>query len=136
MEQSGYVERPDYRVDILPRRNAVRAWWGDTLLGETTRSLLVDEQDHGLVFYFPRDDVHMDRLRPTDHSSYCPFKGHASYFRVDAAGGGEGGADADNVAWSYEDPYPEVARIRGYVAFYQDRVRVEVGVAARRAPRS
>ena len=131
MEQSGYVERPDYRVDILPRRNAVRAWWGDTLLAETTRSLLVDEQDHGLVFYFPRDDVSIDRLRPTDHSSYCPFKGHASYFRVDGSGD-----DGDNVAWSYDDPYPEVARLRGHVAFYQDRVRVEVGVAARRPPRS
>jgi uncharacterized protein (DUF427 family) len=131
MEQSGYAERPDYRVDILPRRNAVRAWWGDSLLAETTRSLLVDEQDHGLVFYFPRDDVRMEQLQPTDHDSYCPFKGHASYFRVDGAGD-----DGDNVAWSYEEPYPEVARLRDYVAFYQDRVRVQVGVAARRLPKS
>jgi uncharacterized protein (DUF427 family) len=128
-EPSGYVDRPDYRVDLLPRRNQVRAWWGDTLLAETTRSVLVDEQDHGLVVYFPRDDVHLDRLRPTDHDSYCPFKGHASYFSVDAEG-----EDGDNVAWSYEDPYPEVARLRGYVAFYQDRVRIELGVAARRIP--
>jgi uncharacterized protein (DUF427 family) len=33
------------------------------------------------------------------------------------------------VAWTYRDPYPEVARIRGFVAFYQDRVTVEIGVA-------
>ena len=129
MEQSGYVDRPDYRVDILPRRNAVRAWWGDTLLAETTRSLLVDEQDHGLVVYFPRDDVRMAALRPTDHRTRCPFKGWASYWSVDGDGG-------ENVAWSYEDPYPEVARLRDFVAFYQDRVRVELGVAERRLPPS
>ena len=130
MEQSGYVDRPDYRVDILPRRNAVRAWWGDTLLAETTRSLLVDEQDHGLVFYFPRDDVRMEHFKPTDHTTRCPFKGWASYWSL------EGEADGENLAWSYEDPYPEVARLRDHVAFYQDRVRVEVGQAARRVPPS
>ena len=114
-------ERFDYRVDILPRRNAVRAWWGDTLLAETTRSLLVDEQDHGLVFYFPRADVHLDALQVTDTVTYCPFKGKASHWAL--ASGGQ------DVAWSYEEPYPEVARLAGYVAFYQDRVDVTIGVA-------
>ena len=116
---SGYVDRPDYRVDILARRNLVRAWFDGKVLAETTRPLLVDEQDHGLVFYFPRDDVRMERLQPTDTRTRCPYKGEASYWRVDAEGG-------DDVAWSYEDPYPEVERLRGCVAFYQDRVGIEV----------
>jgi len=126
LTKSGYGERPDYRVDLLPRRNRVVARVGDVVLGETERPLLVDEQDHGLVFYFPREDVHLERLQPTDSVSYCPFKGKASYWSTSDGG--------ENVAWSYEDPYPEVSRLAGFVAFYQDRVDVQVGVAARRAP--
>lgn len=121
MEPSGYVERPDYRVDILARRNEVSAWLGDTLLARTTASLLVDEQDHGLVFYFPRADVLVE-LTPDPQTSRCPYKGDASYWRFDG--------DGDSaICWSYDDPYPPVLRIVDHVAFYQDRVRVQLGVA-------
>ena len=121
MEPSGYEARPDYRVDLLARRNRVVARHGDQVLADTEHSLLVDEQDHGLVFYFPRQDVFLEHLTPTDDTSRCPYKGNASYWRLV-----EGGKP---IAWSYEDPYPQVARLAGYVAFYQDRVQVEVGVA-------
>ena len=66
--------------------------------------------------------------RPTDHTSLCPFKGHASYWSVEGDGSG---ADGENVAWSYEKPFPEVARLKDHVAFYQNRVRVEIGMPAR-----
>jgi uncharacterized protein (DUF427 family) len=128
LRRSGYVERPDYRVDILARRNRIVVRSDDDLLAETERPLLVDEQDHGLVFYLPRDDVRMDRLEPSDTVTYCPFKGRAAHWRLV-------GTDGPDVAWSYEEPYQEVARIAGYVAFYQDRVTVEIGVAARRGSR-
>lgn len=124
MAVSGYVERPDYRVDILARRNLVRAWWGDVLLAESDRCLLIDEQDHGLVFYFPRSSVRFEQLEATDHSTYCPFKGHASYWRPV-------GDSSTGLAWSYETPFPEVARLGGCIAFSQDRVRVELGTAPR-----
>jgi uncharacterized protein (DUF427 family) len=124
MEPSGYVTRPDYRVDVLARRNRFTARAGDAVLASSERCLLVDEQDHGLVVYFPREDVDLEALAPTTSTSRCPYKGNASYWRL--AAGAEGDAD---VAWSYEEPYPEVARIAGYVAFYQDRVTVSVGVA-------
>jgi uncharacterized protein (DUF427 family) len=121
MSVSGWVERPDYRVDILRRRNLVTVRHGGRTLARTTAALLVDEQDHGLVFYVPEDDVDFDLLRPSDDSSRCPWKGDASYWRL--ADGGE------PVAWTYRDPYPQVAPIRGHLGFYQDRVTVEVGVA-------
>jgi uncharacterized protein (DUF427 family) len=121
VKPSGYLDRPDYRVDLLRRRNRVTAHHVDQVLAETWDAVLVDEQDHGLVFYFPRDDVQLDVLVRTDHHTRCPFKGVASYWRL-----GEG---TEPVAWSYEDPYPEVARIAGHVAFYQDQVQVEVGEA-------
>ncbi len=116
------MERPDYRVDIRVRRNHVRAQVEGLQLAETDAPLLVDEQDHALVFYFPRSDVLMDALRPTDTSTYCPFKGHASYWRL-----ADDGSDLGDIAWSYESPYAEVARLAGCIAFYQDKVTVEVG---------
>lgn len=129
MAESGYVERPDYRVDILARRNRVTARYGDQVLAESDRCLLVDEQDHALVFYFPRQDVRMEVLEPTDHHTRCPFKGTASYWRLPGDG-------PPNLAWSYESPYPEVARLEGYVAFYQDAVQLEIGTAPTFIPRA
>lgn len=122
MEPSAFVERPDYRVDILARRNRVTASIDGVVLADSERCLLVDEQDHGLVFYFPPDDVDLELFVPDDHTSRCPFKGTATYRRYARDGG-------DVVAWSYEDPYPEVARLAGYVAFHQDTVELRIGVA-------
>ena len=121
MSASAWAVRPDYRVDILPRRNLVTARHGEAVLARSTSALLVDEQDHGLVFYFPEADVNFELLTPTEDHSRCPFKGDASYWRL--AGGSE------PIAWTYREPYPEVARIHGHVGFYQDRVTLEVGVA-------
>jgi uncharacterized protein (DUF427 family) len=122
MEDSGFVARPDYRVDLLARRNRVTASFGGEVLADSARTLLVDEQDHGIVFYFPPDDVHLERFVTDDRTSRCPYKGTATYRRLDHDG-------PEVLVWSYEDPYPEVIRLRGFVAFYQDVVDLQVGVA-------
>jgi len=118
--RSMYRERPDYRVDVLARTNVMTAWLGETCLARSNACLTVDEQDHGLVVYFPPDAVDFSRLEPTDHRTVCPFKGQAVYWRV-AGGKGTG------LAWSYPEPFPQVARLAGYVAFDQDEVRVSIG---------
>jgi uncharacterized protein (DUF427 family) len=74
-----------------------------------------------VVFYLPVADVDLSALEPIDRVTTCPYKGDASYWRL--ADGSE------PVAWTYRQPHPEVARLAGHVAFYQDRVSVEVGVA-------
>jgi len=122
VEHSGYVERPDYRVDIHSRRNRVTASIGGVVLADSTRTLLVDEQDHGLVFYFPPDDVRLDRFAPDDRTSVCPYKGTATYLRAEVD-------EVEVLAWRYPSPTPEVARLAGYLAFYQDVVEVRVGTA-------
>jgi uncharacterized protein (DUF427 family) len=121
MEPSAFVDRPDYRVDILARRNRVTVTLGPQILADSERCLLVDEQDHGLVFYVPEADVDFELLTPTDDRTRCPYKGDASYWRlVDGT---------DPVAWTYREPYPEVARLLGHIGFYQDRVTVQIGIA-------
>ena len=122
MEPSGFVDRPDYRVDIIARRNRVTVSIGDDVLADSERCLLVDEQDHGLVFYFPPEDVRLDLFLPDERTTRCPFKGTATYRKY-------AGPEGDVLIWTYEEPYPEVARLAAYVAFFQDAVQVRVGVA-------
>jgi uncharacterized protein (DUF427 family) len=125
LTRSMWTERPDYRVDLLARRNRVTVRSGSDVVAETHRPLFVDEQDHGLVVYVPRADVRMELLEPSDRVTHCPFKGAASHWRLV-------GTEGPDVAWSYETPFPEVARIAGYIAFYQDLIHVELGQAPKR----
>jgi uncharacterized protein (DUF427 family) len=121
-QHPGYSVYFDYRVDILRRRNLVTAVCGGRELARSERTLLVDEQDHGLVFYFPKADVDFTLLEPMPgHHTRCPWKGEASYWKL--AGGEE------PVAWAYEDPLSQVAPIKDHVAFYQNIVTVALGVA-------
>lgn len=122
MEHSGYVARPDYRVDVLARRNRVTVSFDGEVLADSVRTLLVDEQDHGLVFYFPPDDVRLERFVADGRTSHCPYKGTATYLRLAAEG-------TEVLVWSYADPRPEVARLAGYLAFFQDAVDLRVGTA-------
>ena len=118
--RSMYHERPDYRVDLLARTNVIAAWLDEICLARSNACLIVDEQDHGLVAYFPGDAVDFSYLEPTGHRTICPFKGQAVYWRV-------AGSEGTGIAWSYPEPFPEVARLAGYVAFDQDKVRVTIG---------
>lgn len=118
--RSLWGERPDYRVDLLARTNVVTASLDGVELAKSSSCLFVDEQDHGLAIYFPADSVDFSRLEPIEQRSVCPFKGQAVYW---APAGGDG----QWVAWSYQEPFPEVARIAGYLAFDQARVTVQVG---------
>jgi uncharacterized protein (DUF427 family) len=61
--------------------------------------------------------VDMSLLERTDHATYCPYKGDASYFSIPL-----GGERSRNAIWSYENPYEAVAEIRDHLAFYPDRV--------------
>jgi uncharacterized protein (DUF427 family) len=87
----------------------VRARWKDTLLAESDRTLLV-EGNH----YFPLADVVMAHLERSEHSTFCGWKGDASYYDVVA-----GGERNENAAWYYAEPYDAAAEIKGYVAFWR-----------------
>lgn len=119
--ETGYDSRPDYRVDLLRRRNRVRVTVAGRVLADTTAAIVVDEQDHGLVFYVPVRDVDLGQLVATDDRTRCPYKGWANYWRH---------VDGDEpIAWGYREPYPQVAQLLDHIAFYQDRVDLTVGVA-------
>jgi uncharacterized protein (DUF427 family) len=120
MRESLYHEYPDYRVDLEPCPHPVRVLLGDVPIADSERALRVLETKHDPVLYLPREDVRMELLERTDHESFCPFKGEASYWTVRT-----GDRVEENVVWSYESPFDQVAGLKDYMAFYTDRVRLE-----------
>ncbi len=87
------------------------------VVADTHDALTLREADYPPVQYIPREDVDLTQLERTDHATYCPYKGDCNYYSVPA-----GGKKSVNAVWTYEDPYPAVEEIKGYVAFYPDRV--------------
>jgi len=90
------------------------------VLGESTNALELLEGDYPPVVYFPKTDIAMAFLEPSDKTSTCPFKGVASYYSIEAKSG-----TIKDAVWTYEDPIDEAAGIKGYLAFYGDKVAIE-----------
>lgn len=111
------IPGPDHPITITrnPRRIVVTV--GGRIIADTTDALTLREASYSAVHYVPRKDVDMAALEKTDHASYCPYKGDASYFSIPA-----GGERSVNAIWTYETPYDAVAEIKGHLAFYPDRV--------------
>ena len=106
---------PVVQVEESPAR--VRVIVGGETVADTKDALLLKEQGHRPVYYVPFADVRADLITPTDHSSFCPRKGTASYWTISA-----GGRVAENAMWGYRQPIPSCPDISKYVAFYRDRV--------------
>ena len=78
------------------------------------------EGDYPPVIYFPRSDIAMAFLEPSETSSTCPYKGQASYYAIIAKSG-----PIRDAAWSYEAPKAGMEAIKGHLAFYTNKVTVE-----------
>ena len=113
----GFAKHPDYRVELEPTPRRLRVAFNGETVADSTRAVLMYETRHLPVYYFPLDDVRTDLMTRTDHRSHCPFKGDASYWSITV-----GERVAENAMWSYEDPFEEVPYLKGYAAFYWDRV--------------
>lgn len=113
----GFAKNPEHRVDIEPSPRRVRVTVADRVVADTTHAMLLRESRHTPVYYIPRTDVALDMLTKTEHSTYCPYKGHASYYTITA-----GNRVEENAIWSYETPYDECDPIREHMAFYWKKV--------------
>ena len=111
------VPGPDHPIEIQPSASRVVVTVGGKIVAETRDALTLTEAGYPPVQYIPRRDVDMAALERTDHASYCPYKGEASYYSIPA-----GGDRSKNAVWTYETPFPAMAAIKDHVAFYPDRV--------------
>jgi uncharacterized protein (DUF427 family) len=119
MSKPVLVPGPDHPITVTPNAKRVQVKLGGQVIADTTRALTLQEAAYPPVQYIPREDVDMSLLQRTDHASYCPYKGQASYFSLPS-----GGARSVNAVWSYETPYDAVTAIKDHLAFYSDRVDV------------
>jgi uncharacterized protein (DUF427 family) len=97
-----------------PKR--VRAIFNGETVADSRRVKLLHETGHLPVYYFPEEDLRQDLLKPSDHTTHCPFKGDASYYSLKDG--------PENAAWSYEQPYDEMVAIKDLLAFYPDKFEI------------
>ncbi len=110
---------PDHPITITHNPRRVRVEVDGHVIADSAAALTLQEASYPAVQYIPRADIEMGFFGRTDRHTNCPYKGEASYYSASI--------DAnilENVAWSYEDPYPAMDQIRDHLAFYTDKVRV------------
>ncbi|MFK0276893.1 DUF427 domain-containing protein [Ensifer sp. NPDC090286] len=116
-DKSIKIPGPDHPITTERNPARVVVTLGGRVIADTRNALTLREASYPAVQYIPREDTDMSLLERTDHSSHCPYKGDASYFSIPS-----GGERSRNAVWTYEDPHPAVAAIKGRLAFYPDRV--------------
>jgi uncharacterized protein (DUF427 family) len=100
---------------VTPREVVVEA--GGRVIAETRRAVRVCETSHPPVYYVPRDDIADGVLERAEGSSWCEWKGEATYWDVVVEG-----RRLRQAGWSYESPTAGFEHLRGAVAFYPGRV--------------
>ena len=111
------IPGPDHPITIEPTPGRVVVTVAGHVVADSSNALTLREAAYPAVQYIPRKDADMSLLQPTDHVTYCPYKGDCSYFSVAAAG--ERGL---NAVWSYASPFEAVSAIAGHLAFCPERV--------------
>jgi uncharacterized protein (DUF427 family) len=111
------IAGPDHPISIEANPSRVVVTVGGTVIADTRGALTLREASYPAVQYIPCRDVDMAALKRSEHTTYCPYKGDASYYSIPA-----GGDRSLNAVWTYETPFEAMAQIKEYVAFYPDRV--------------
>lgn len=108
------------RITIEPSRRPVAVRSSEAVIAESGSALVLREEGREPVFYLPREAMDPAFAEPSATRTTCPWKGEATYWHVSTPGG-----LIRDAVWSYENPRPEVAAIRGHVAFDAARLAVE-----------
>jgi uncharacterized protein (DUF427 family) len=111
------IPGPDHLISIEAHPSRVVVTVGGRVVADTSDALTLREASYPAVQYIPRRDVDMAALTRSEHTTYCPYKGDASYYSIPA-----GGDRSINAVWTYESPFEAMTQIKDYVAFYPDRV--------------
>ena len=120
---------PFHRIDVRRSSRRVRVELAGEVLAESERPRVLFETMLPERFYLPPEDVRFDLLTPTDSATSCAYKGTARYWSYDAAG--DLGVD---ICWQYPEPLDDADKIRGMVAFFNERVDLTVDGEPRERP--
>jgi uncharacterized protein (DUF427 family) len=119
---------PFHRIDVLPSSRQVRLELDGQVLAASSRPVLLFETMLPMRYYLPRADVTAE-LVPSPTKTWCAYKGQASYFSASV-----GGRLVPDIAWSYPDPLHDAARVRDLIAFFDERIDVNLDGERRARP--
>jgi uncharacterized protein (DUF427 family) len=111
------IPGPDHPISIETNPSRVVVIVAGQVIADTREALTLSEASYPPVQYIPRRDVNMAALLRSEHTTYCPYKGDASYYSIPA-----GGDRSLNAVWTYETPFEAMNQIKEYLAFYPDRI--------------
>lgn len=106
--------RPPH-LELTAKR--IRIVFNGETIADTTRAYRVLETSHLPVYYLPPEDIQMQFLQSSQRTSFCEFKGRATYWTVQV-----GDRQVPDAAWSYASPSQRFEPIQGYLAFYPSRM--------------
>jgi uncharacterized protein (DUF427 family) len=113
----GHAADSYHRIDIRQADRHLVVRNGKRVVADSARPLALYESGFAPRWYVPRDDVDESALTPADGQTFCPYKGLASYFNI---------GNAQKAAWSYEEAWPEVRRVSGYISFEPGKIAVHL----------
>ena len=107
----------EHPITVTPTGRHVTVTINGVVVAESDGAVTLQESTYPAVQYIPLADVVPSALARSETTTYCPYKGEASYYHV---------ADVKDAIWTYEQPYPAVADIAGKVAFYPDKAQISL----------
>jgi uncharacterized protein (DUF427 family) len=128
-EVSGHPRNPYHRIDCVRTARHLRVEVAGVTLVDTTTTLGVYETALAPRLYVARALVRTDLLVPSATTTYCPYKGTASYLTAVVDG-----TTVEDVAWCYDDPLPESLPLGGMLAFDPERATVTDDLPAAERP--
>jgi uncharacterized protein (DUF427 family) len=117
------IPGPEHPITVEPFTGQVRVTYAGHTVADSSGALELREASYPPAYYVPLADVDHAALRPSDTTSRCPYKGLASYYDVIDPHTLQA---IDDAVWHYREPYPAVSEIAEYVAFYPNKVEIEV----------
>jgi uncharacterized protein (DUF427 family) len=108
---------PFHRIDIVHSSRPVRVELDGETVAESSAARFLFEPPLPVRYYLPAEDVRQDLLRPSDTTTFCAYKGQASYWSL---------GDEDDLVWSYLEPLRDAAEVKGRLAFFNERADILV----------
>ncbi|ORW95839.1 hypothetical protein AWB92_08460 [Mycobacterium sp. IEC1808] len=102
---------------VEPFTGLITVELGGEVIASTEQAWRVLETSHPPTYYLPREAFAGATLRAASGSSWCEWKGQATYYDLVTAN-----AAAAKAAWSYVNPSRGFAPIRGAVAVLAAKV--------------
>lgn len=114
-----HASNPYHRVECLRSARRLHVAVAGATLVDTADTVAVYETALEPRLYVAPRHVRPGLLVPSATSTCCPYKGRASYWTAELGAG-----RVEDVAWSYEEPLPAAAPLRGLLSFDAARARV------------